>query len=492
MFTEQPQPHATALADRPEALVSRGVLLAGLTALALVVRLIGLDGGLWYDEIRTLVDSVRSPLSRIVTVFAGDNQHTLYSVLANISVQVFGDHPWSLRLPSALAGAATVPVLYLFAREFARHTEALLAALLLAVSYHHVWFSQSARGYAILTLLAVLSSWLLLRGLRRGAPSDFVWYGVVAALGVYTHVSMVFLVASHALACLLPLGSPFSAAGLVRWRMPLIGFVVAGLCSSLLYAPVLLEVRHSVAKAANPMRGATPAWAVRELLRGLEIGWGGAIGALAGIGLLGLGLWNYLRKNRFVLVVFLLPGILTIAAAVALQRPVRPRFFVFLIGFALLIIVRGAIEAGRLLWRRGAPGAGFRLGAVLVIGMAVASATTLPKLYRYPKQDFEGAMRFVDASRLAGDVVATAGPASYPYLEYFRRDWPAVTSAAEVRRLREGGREVWVLYTLESYIQSDSPELMQLLRSECAVARVFPGTVAGGELTVCRFPPGVP
>ena len=87
--------------------------LALLTALAVLLRAIGLNGGLWYDEILTMIEGVRDPLYQIVTVFPGNNQHTLFSVLAHISMEAFGEYPWSLRLPALVFGAATVPVLYL-------------------------------------------------------------------------------------------------------------------------------------------------------------------------------------------------------------------------------------------------------------------------------------------------------------------------------------------------------------------------------------------
>jgi 4-amino-4-deoxy-L-arabinose transferase-like glycosyltransferase len=147
--------------------------LALLTALAAVLRAIGLDGGLWYDEIRTLLDSVCSPLYQILTVFPSNNQHTFYSVLAHFSIGAFGEHAWSLRQPSVVFGAATVPVLYLFAREFVGRTEALLASLLLTAAYHHVWFSQNARGCSALAFFTMLSSWPLLRGLQIGMGTAF-------------------------------------------------------------------------------------------------------------------------------------------------------------------------------------------------------------------------------------------------------------------------------------------------------------------------------
>lgn len=463
-------------------------LLLALTLAAAILRAIGLNSGLWYDEIRTLLDSVHAPLMRIVTVFPGDNQHSLFSVLGRLSISAFGDHPWSLRLPSMVLGTLTVPALYLLAREFVGRTEGLLASLLLAVSYHHVWFSQSARGYAALTLFAVLCSSLLLRGLRRNEPRDFIAYAICAALGVYTHVSMVFLVASHAVLCIIPLGLPTERARFARWKLPLLGFVLSVVFALLLYSPVLLAVQESVVDKPAATKGATTRWAFLELIKGLRIGLGSVV-AVAGGGVLFLaGLWSYFRQSRFLLGIFLLPGVLTIGAAVVLGRPVRPRFVVFLIGFGLLIVVRGAMELARLVQRRprtdGSVVTPLGIGLVLVI--AVLSAASLRTNYRYPKQDFAGAMRFVDDRAAPGEPVHTAGPATYPYTSYFNRDWPAIASREQLEDARAGGRRVWMVYTLPSYIDR---ELMQTLATGCDVRQTFRGTVGGGDVTVCALPP---
>src|SRR5579862_9289126 len=49
--------------------------LLGLGAVALFLRVLGLNQQLWFDEIVTLLDSARDPISRIVTHYAGQNQH---------------------------------------------------------------------------------------------------------------------------------------------------------------------------------------------------------------------------------------------------------------------------------------------------------------------------------------------------------------------------------------------------------------------------------
>jgi 4-amino-4-deoxy-L-arabinose transferase-like glycosyltransferase len=464
--------------------------IAGLTAAAVGLRAIGLDGGLWFDEIATLTDSVRLPLSKIVTEFPANNQHTLYSVLAHLSIGVFGDHPWSLRLPALILGAATVPALYLFAREFVGRGEALLACVLLTTAYHHVWFSQNARGYSGLALCTVTGSWLLLRTLRRGRAIDAVGYGVATALGVYAHLTMVFLIVSHAILCL--------AAGLMpgqtatrrrRWRVIALAFVLAGTCTLLLYAPVLLDVKQFFVDRPSEQAVATPKWAVVELLRGLQIGLGAAVGAVASGVLLFAGVWSYVRQSPFVAGVFVLPGVVTVAAALAIGRPMFPRFLFFLIAFGLLIIVRGALEIGRYVF----PARATAVGTSLIVAIAATSLVALIPNYRYPKQDFEGAMRFVDEQRPAVEPVVTVGLiTSDVYRDYYDRDWPVMRSLGELQSVRAQGQRVWVLYALERYIQSDTPDLMQTLRSDCVVTAVFRGTVGNGDITVCVAPPIAP
>jgi mannosyltransferase len=469
--------------------------LLALTALAALLRAIGSNSGLWLDEIITLVESVRHPVAQIVTVFPGNNQHTLYSVLAHGSIASFGEHPWSLRLPALVFGILSPAALYLFARELTSRSEALLSALLMAASYHGVWFSQNARGYSALAFFALVASWLLLRGLSRGRTGDIVGYGIACALGAYTHLTMTFLVLGHAVACAVRLGLPRDRAAVSHWRLPMLGFALAGAFTVALYAPLLLDVRRFFLNRTPPTDVATPAWAAKALVSGLQLGLGTTLGALAGGLLLIVGLWSYLRQSRFLAALFLLPGLFTVVAVLALRQPIFPRFFFFLAGFGIVVVVRGAMEIGARLSRQRRSDESEApvtlVGVALVCLLAAASAASLPYDYRYPKQDFEGAMRFVDTHRRDGEPVVTAGGAIYPYLEYYRRDWPGIRSDAQMAAFRANGERVWVVYTLAEYIETGAPDLMRTLRDECAVEQVFRGTVAGGNVTVCTLPPTI-
>jgi mannosyltransferase len=463
-------------------LPARGVwpLLGVLVLVGTTLRLHGLDSNLWYDEIRSLIDSVRAPLGQIVTHFPSNNDHLLYSVLANLSIAAFGEHAWTLRLPAALFGIAAIPMLYMLGRAVTTRLEALAAAALLAVSYHHVWYSQNARGYTILLFCALLATYLLLIGLRGERRAAWLGFAVVTALGAYTHLTMVLvalcqaaIVAGHLLA-----GRHAARA----WLGPVLGFGLAALLTLLLYLPVLLEVQAFFGAGSEGARVASPGWALLETLRGLRLGYGAAGAVALGGLLLGAGCWSYLRQSPTVLALFVLPGPAVFASAVLLQRPTFPRFLFFTAGFALLLAVRGATTLVDRLAR------GWLLAAALV-AMVVLSALALPYGYRYPKQDFEQAMRFVESRAGPHDLIAlVGGGAAFPYQRYYDRAWPRLEDAADLAAARGRHEKVWLLYTLAQYIEAFEADLMSEIRTVCATERSFPGTVAGGAVVVasCR------
>ena len=142
---------------------SFGAILVVVLVAALIVRLNDLGDGLWYDEIDTLVHYARQPFGYIVSTFDSKNQHVLYSLLAHWSIAAFGDSAWALRLPAVLLGVASIAALAWFGVIVTSRAEAIAASALLALSYHHVWFSQNARGYTGLMLATLIASGLLVR-----------------------------------------------------------------------------------------------------------------------------------------------------------------------------------------------------------------------------------------------------------------------------------------------------------------------------------------
>ena len=317
------------------------VILA-LFAVSVVVRIPGLNQGLWYDEIQTLVDYVRLPAGEILTRYDSANNHILFSILAHSAIQLFGESAWALRLPAALLGALSIPIVYVFGRQIAPRTEAFLAAAFLSVSYHHVWFSQNARGYAGLLVGTVLASsvFLSLLAARRVRPELVIAYALISALSVWTHLTAAVTVGAHGVVWLLAtldrprhLSSPTSLAILAA-------LALAGLFSLALYGPILPQMAGTLSGGgSSPVDTAwkDPSWMVFESMRNLSRGIPGGWGALLVVVIVALiGIQSYGRQSPLVLTILLLPAALMGILILGTGRNLWPRFFFFSAGFCFV------------------------------------------------------------------------------------------------------------------------------------------------------------
>jgi len=116
-------------------------------------------------------------------------------------VNTFGTSLWSLRLPSALAGAACIWLLWLMARRLTDESTALLAAGLLAIHGFAIYWSQMARMYTMVALLGLLSTLFLLRALESGRRRDQAGYFLATTLALWTQLYAWPLVAAQLVWC---------------------------------------------------------------------------------------------------------------------------------------------------------------------------------------------------------------------------------------------------------------------------------------------------
>jgi mannosyltransferase len=169
--------------------------LAALTLLAGALRLSTLDvQSFWYDEAFTPVHVLHASLwATLSSVAHTENTPPLWYVLAWADARVLGTGEVALRLPSALAGIATVPVAWAIARECAGRRGAIACAALVAVNPLFVWYSQEARAYALFVLLAALAMLCCMRAQREPTPRRMAAFAVTASLALLTHYFAVFL-----------------------------------------------------------------------------------------------------------------------------------------------------------------------------------------------------------------------------------------------------------------------------------------------------------
>ncbi len=172
------------------------LILLLIVALAAFLRFYRLeDQSLWYDEAYTasVTDPAAGGLSYIWSSGPVAYMPPLHHTLVYVS-RLLGPGEAPLRLPSVLAGILTVAFVYLTAKYCFDRRTATFASLLAAVSAFHVYYSQEARAYALLMLLSVASTYYLLRALREKRRFWWIAYMVSAALGLYTHLFMAFVV----------------------------------------------------------------------------------------------------------------------------------------------------------------------------------------------------------------------------------------------------------------------------------------------------------
>src|SRR6478672_4971236 len=188
--------HAVA---RPAAFRLRAAhVVVALTLLAVVIRFATLgQQSLWLDESYAIEDIARPFGAMLDWIGAKEGSPPLYFVLAWGWAKVFGTGAVGLRGLSALAGTATVPLVYLAGAAMASRRAGVVAAAFTAVSPLMVWYSQDARPYALLVALCAASLWFAARAATGGSPRWLVAWTIAASLALATHYFAGFLVAGE-------------------------------------------------------------------------------------------------------------------------------------------------------------------------------------------------------------------------------------------------------------------------------------------------------
>ena len=168
------------------------IALILIVATGLRWRGIGHDS-LWGDEALSVLIAKKPLIEIIPRVIEMEQIPPVHHFVLYFWIRLFGDSETAVRVPSLLAGVASVLAAYVLVGRLAGRRVATLAALLLAVAPIQIAYSQECRAYSLSVLLGLWSCdafvRLLLRRPKHGAEAEYI---IVSTLLLYTHVYGLF------------------------------------------------------------------------------------------------------------------------------------------------------------------------------------------------------------------------------------------------------------------------------------------------------------
>jgi mannosyltransferase len=153
--------------------------------LAFVLRFIGLNQSFWLDEAISALTAAK-PFPYQITGITGDFQPPFYYLTLHFLLKTGITAEWFIRLPSVLFGVASVYLIYNFCFKLFGKKTALISALILATSQLHIYYSQEARMYSLLTFLTVLSMWFFY-------TKKWKLFCLAGILGIYSNYMYFFI-----------------------------------------------------------------------------------------------------------------------------------------------------------------------------------------------------------------------------------------------------------------------------------------------------------
>ncbi|MDQ6750535.1 MAG: glycosyltransferase family 39 protein [Actinomycetota bacterium] len=213
------------------------LVLGGIVALGAWLRFrhLGMQS-YWFDESVT-VRILDQPLGAMIDAIPrSESTPPLYYVLGWVWTRIFGVSEAGLRSLSAVAGVATLPLVWAAGRRLVHRTAGLVAAGLCAVNPTLVWYSQEARSYALMACLGALSFLLFVRAWQQPGGLRLAVWALACAAALTTHYFSAFLIL------------PEAAALLWRWRRSQRGPVICAVAAIGAVGAALLPLaRHQEA-----------------------------------------------------------------------------------------------------------------------------------------------------------------------------------------------------------------------------------------------------
>lgn len=187
---------------------------------------------LWHDEAVSYIIVKLFSVNPKLFILVGPHP-PLYEIILSAWIYLMGETEFVLRLLSVIFGMISIVLTYKIGNLYGNIKIGIVSAAFMAVSPIHIWYSQEARGYAMLTTLILARMYYFLGALIKGKTICYKFFTIYAILSIYTHSFSLVLLLPEIIILLFKKHKNSLKKWLFSYALILISF--------LLYLPIFLE-----------------------------------------------------------------------------------------------------------------------------------------------------------------------------------------------------------------------------------------------------------
>ena len=407
---------------------------------AFLLRVISLNQSFWLDEATSGLVVRNFNLGEIVTKFSpGDFHPPLYYLILKIWSYVFGTSEIALRFPSIVFGILTIYLIYKIALLITVHRSqftAKLAALLLATSGLHIYYSQEARMYSLVTLLVTFLVYLFIK-------KNWLIFSIVLMLVGLTDYPALLII---------PI---FWLVGRKEWRKLVISFSLL-VISYLIWLPILLkQLSVGFSTAGSNWGNLLGTFSLKNFALipvkfilgriSFDNKWlYGAIVVMV-IWLYGYLLSKAVKKSLLFWLWLILP--ISLGAIISIKLSIFSYFrFLFCLPAFYLLVALG-LESFSKNWRK--------IALVLVLFVNLIASIIYLTNSRFQRENWRGLVNFVEAQKPAKSITLFAADSNMEAYKYYDSD----ANISGPNGFSTKYKEIWLMRYLQSVF--DSKDLLR-------------------------------
>ena len=387
-------------------------LAVGFVIFGVLVRLVQYlhNRSLWFDEANLALNIVnRSYLQLLGPLDNNQAAPPGFLWIEKLSVQVFGNHEYALRLFPFFAGIVSLLALFVFAERHASKWAMPIAIALFSSLPYIVYYGTELKQYSSDIMVALLLSLLLVTAHYKILEKrQILAFSLVGGLSIWISHPAIFTLGGLELAYLVTAPHGRRKAILFN-RIPI--YLTWLFSFGCLYFITISDTLNND-NLVESWRGRYPQsifdvlWLLDALGRFFyrPLGFIGIVDGVAIFAFL-VGCVACYRRDRIIFMTLTAPLVATLAASYLQKYPFRERLILFLTPFFIMIIAEGLAfmisqTSQQKRWVKG-------LGIVLLVALLTHPLTSSTAIIFQPelKQEFRSALEYVQSNQQPGDKI---------------------------------------------------------------------------------------